>query len=84
MRTWCLALVLGFVALTSGCSSSSATCDEPKRYQEAREGVRIDAPDDLDELQESVELKIPKASPRDERPSGSPCLELPPSLLSDS
>ena len=69
-------------ALFSGCSAD-ITCDEPKRYEMAREGSRIDAPEDLDELQASKELTVPAASPRDPRPEGSPCLDMPPVLTSE-
>ena len=72
-------LAVAACALFAGCGSNE-TCDEPQRYQAAREGVRINTPDDLDELQGTKELTVPSASPRDPRPAGSPCLELPPVL----
>ena len=68
------------VALACGACGSNITCDEPKRYESAREGVRVVAPDDLDQLEASLETPIPKASPRDPRPEGSPCLDLPPTI----
>lgn len=81
MRIKGVALVVIAGVLFGGCSRER-TCDEPERYELAREGVRIDAPEDLDELQASKELTVPTASPRDPRPAGSPCLDLPPVLTS--
>jgi len=59
------------------------TCDEPERYQAAREADPVRVPDDLDPLDEFKELPLPDASPRPERPPGSPCLDLPPNILID-
>ena len=66
----------------AGCGVS-VTCDDPERYQQAREGTRVDAPDDLDDLRATRELTIPKASPRDARPVGSRCLDLPPPVQAE-
>ncbi len=79
MRRWRNAVVAVACALFAGCAVD-VTCDKPERYQAAREGTRIDAPEDLDELQRSKELTVPSASPRDPRPEGSRCLDLPPVL----
>ena len=68
------------VTLACGACGSNITCDEPQLYESAREGVRVVAPDDLDQLEASRETPIPKASPRDPRPEGSPCLDLPPTI----
>lgn len=59
------------------------SCDEPERYQAARETEPVRVPDDLDPLDEFKELPLPDASPRPERPPGSPCLDLPPNILGD-
>ena len=75
-----LAAIVTVLALFSGCGGQ-VTCDKPERYQKARAGTRIDAPDDLDELQSAKEMTLPKASPRDPRPEGSRCLDLPPRVL---
>ncbi|NOX68366.1 MAG: hypothetical protein GXP15_04200 [Gammaproteobacteria bacterium] len=76
-----LALIIMVCTVFAGCAKD-LSCDDPQRYQKARAGTRIDAPDDLDELEASKELTVPSASPRDARPDGSPCLDLPPVLQS--
>ena len=68
------------IALATGACGSNLTCDEPQAYEFAEEGVRIVAPEGLDNLEASKEVPIPKASPRDPRPEGSPCLDLPPTI----
>lgn len=75
---------MALAALVCGACGSNITCDEPKAYEAAREGVRVNAPEDLDQLEASRETPIPKASPRDPRPEGSPCLDLPPTVQSSS
>ena len=75
--------VLTALALSSACSVD-LTCDEPQAYEYAREGKRIVAPDDLDQLEAGREQRIPEASPRDARPEGSPCLDLPPTVRGSS
>ena len=78
--------LLIFLALLSGlaaCSGDkSRSCDDEQRYQLAAEGERIETPDDLDDLDPLREMPLPEASPRPPRPEGSPCIDLPPSVLS--
>jgi hypothetical protein len=38
----------------------------------------LKSPDDLDAPQPYLEMPVPQANPRPERPKGSPCLDLPP------
>jgi len=64
----------------AGCASKDLSCDDVEAYERAQGGARIDAPDDLDELEASKEMRVAHASPRDPRPEGSPCLDLPPAL----
>lgn len=73
---------MGVVALVTSACSSNLSCEEPQAYQFASETERVVAPDDLDQLQASRETPIPKASPRDPRPPGSPCIDLPPTVKS--
>jgi uncharacterized lipoprotein len=70
------------VTLACGACGSNITCDDPERYQAAREGMRVSAPDDLDQLQASRETPIPKASPRDARAADAGCIDLPPTIQS--
>jgi hypothetical protein len=63
----------------AGCGNKQ-TCDEPQFYESATGGKRIEAPDDLDELQSFKEMVIPEASPRPPREPGSGCLDRPPTL----
>jgi len=62
-----------------GCSTAP-NCDEPQFYEYATGGKRIEAPEDLDELQGTREMIIPEASPRPAREPGSGCLDRPPTL----
>ena len=68
------------MALACGACGSNITCEDPERYQAAREGIRVTAPEDLDQLQASRETPIPKASPRDPRPEDARCIDLPPTI----
>ena len=74
-------LSASLIALLSGCAQS-LTCDDPQPYQAAIETNKVAAPEGLDGLEESREMRIPRASPQDPRPPGSPCLDLPPPLRS--
>ena len=79
--------VLTFLATAAGLAGCGGTpdksCDEPQRYQAAREADPVVVPDDLDQLDEFKQLPLPQASPRPPRAEGSPCLDLPPSILGD-
>ena len=78
--------VLPFTLLAtilSGCAQN-LTCDDPQPYQAATETDKLAAPEGLDPLEETREMRIPRASPQDPRPPGSPCLDLPPALDSTS
>ena len=78
-----LLLVLVLLLAVSACSGNKiAACDDVQRYQLAVESGRIETPDDLDDLDPLREMPLPEASPRPERPEGSPCIDLPPSVLS--
>ena len=81
MRLKGLALTIMVCSVFAGCAKDM-TCDDVQRYQKAREGTRIDAPEDLDQLEGAKELTVPTASPRDPRAEGLPCLDLPPVLQS--
>jgi len=76
-------VLLAAAALCAACADN-LTCDEPQRYEFAREGVRVDAPDDLADPDSAKELQIPRASPRDPRPDETRCLDLPPRLQTQS
>ena len=75
-----LLVFAGIVA--SGCSNAP-NCDEPEFYESAQGGTRIEAPDDLDDLQGHREMVIPEASPRPPREPGAGCLDRPPTLRID-
>lgn len=76
-------IVLAAATLTAaGCGGTvDRTCDEVRLYQMAREGKRLQVPENLDPLDELREIPLPQASPQDERPTGSPCLDIPPNIL---
>ena len=81
MKMLRLTVLLATLSLGAGCSID-LTCEEPEAYQFAEPGKKVTAPDDLDQLETAREQPIPKASPQDPRPPGSPCLDLPPTLQS--
>jgi hypothetical protein len=83
MKNWCSTLILIACAAFAGCSSNT-TCDDPQRYQAAQPGVRVEPPEDLDNLNPSKEMTVPNASPREPRPEGSPCLDMPPKVKLES
>jgi hypothetical protein len=83
MKHWSSTLIIIACALFAGCSSDQS-CDEPERYESARQGARVEPTSDLDALEVSKEMTVPKASPRGPRPEGSPCLELPPVIQIES
>ncbi len=63
--------------------TTDLSCDEEQEYQLAREAEPVRSPDDLDELDEFRRLPLPEAAPRPPREKGSPCLDLPPSILAE-
>ncbi len=78
-----LIIVFGILGSVSSCGGDGVidqTCDEPQRYQSVVAGRRIEAPEGLDPLDEFAEMPIPKPEGAPERPPGSRCVELPPSV----
>jgi uncharacterized lipoprotein len=83
MRNTTLLITLALLSGMTACSGDKArSCDDVQKYQLAAEGERIETPDDLDDLDPLREMPLPEASPRPPRPEGSPCIDLPPSVLS--
>jgi len=71
-------LLIAAVAGLSACGGSKElTCDEGP-YRDAVNAPRIQVPEDLDSLEPLREIPLPEASPRPDRPEGSPCLDRPP------
>ena len=69
------------MSLLTACAGAP-TCESEGRYMQSREGKRIQAPDDLDDLASFKEMTIPQASPRAPRDDTGKCLEAPPALPS--
>lgn len=75
-------ITIALLSVAAGCGGTvDLTCDEVKFYELAKEGKRIEVPEGLDALDELKEIPLPEASPREARPKGSPCLDLPPAIL---
>ena len=72
-------LALTVAVMITGCSSAP-TCDEPAFYESAEGGKRIEAPEDLDGLDQYKEMVIPEASPRPPRDLSAGCIDRPPTL----
>lgn len=82
MKKYSLVCLFTGMVVLSGCGGTpDKSCDEVRLYQQAADGKRIETPEDLDDLNELKEIPLPQASPRPPRPEGSPCLDLPPSIL---
>jgi hypothetical protein len=76
-----LAALLNGLAVLAACGGGAdLTCDKPSRYQKAVQNERLKTPEDLDAPQPFLEMPVPEANPRPERPKGSPCLDLPPHI----
>ena len=76
-------LILSIGVALSGCSffgTTADTCEEPKFYEVAAEGNRIEAPDDLDNIASHKALVIPEASPRPPHDRSAGCIDKPPTL----
>ncbi len=83
MRTKLTAIFMATLWAVSGCGGTvDRSCDEVRLYQLAQEGKRIQVPENLDPLDELKEIPLPEASPQAARAIGSPCLDLPPNILS--
>ena len=83
MRTRLTAFLAATLWTLTGCGGTvDRSCDEVRVYQLASEGKRIEVPADLDPLDELKEIPLPEASPQAARITGSPCLDLPPNILS--
>ncbi len=76
------AAVLCSLSACFGDKNIDYSCDEPQRYQQVPQGKRIESPEGLDPLNEMMEMPIPEAEDAPVRPAGSPCIDLPPSVLS--
>jgi len=77
-----LARLVFFILITSlaACGSGNQKCDEGP-YQTAVLAPRVQAPEDLDNLEPLREMPLPAASPQAPRPEGSPCLDKPPVVI---
>ena len=72
------------LALLCSACGQQLTCESPQPYQAAVEVEKLTVPEGLDLLLEGKEMDIPRASPQDPRPADAPCLDLPPTIGSDS
>jgi hypothetical protein len=72
---------LGLLIVTlNACGGKDLTCDEVQAYQLSEGGKRVEAPEDLDDLDPLREMALPEASPQAERPPGSDCFDRPPGI----
>ena len=78
-----MTLPLAAVLLLAACGGANSVCEKPRLYQQSELGKRIESPQGLDQLRADREMTIPDISPRDPRPEGAPCLELPPTFGSN-
>lgn len=78
-----LTMLLAGMSVQAACGGTPK-CESDGLYTMSREGRRIQAPDDLDDLASYKEMTIPQASPRPPREDTERCLEAPPQLSSSS
>ncbi len=76
-------MLLAGMSLLTACGGAPK-CESEGRYMLSREGHRIEAPDDLNDLESYKELTIPQASPRAPREDTGRCIEAPPEISSGS
>lgn len=73
--------LLGVVAMMAACAGEpDLTCDE-SAYMSTVRAPKVQAPDDLDDLEALREMPLPTASPQEARPAGGPCLDMPPEVI---
>ncbi len=72
-------LILAGMSLLTACTGT-IKCEAEGRYVLSREGQRIQAPDDLDDLASYKELTIPRATPQPPQEDTGKCLEAPPAI----
>lgn len=77
-----LALMAVLVSACGGDKPVARSCDEHLEYLEAQEHRRVQVPEGLTPLDPEREMDMPEPSPQPPRPAGSPCLDLPPAVLS--
>lgn len=76
-----LAIGLTLVGALGACGKDvDLACDEVQTYQLAVPGKRVVVPEGLDPLDPLQEVPLPEASPRADRPDGSPCIDRPPKV----
>lgn len=74
-------VIIALAALLGACGGSKdLTCDEVQYYQTAELTKRVEAPADLDQLDQGNEMAMPKAAPRPPREPGQPCFDRPPEI----
>ncbi|MDA0705632.1 MAG: hypothetical protein O2907_07205 [Proteobacteria bacterium] len=76
----CAAGLLLLASLAACGKDAEITCDDVQTYQLAVAGKRVEVPAELDPLDPLKEVPLPAASPRAERPAGSPCIDRPPKV----
>jgi uncharacterized lipoprotein len=77
-----LMLFVLIVGLAACGGSKELTCDTEAAYLSAVRAPRVQAPEDLDDLEELREMPLPQASPQAPRPTDSKCLDAPPITIS--
>lgn len=75
-------VLLAGMSLLVACGGSP-TCETEGSYQLSQSGKRIEAPDELDDLQSLKETTIPQPSPRPPDTDTDRCLEMPPGVSSE-
>lgn len=75
--------MIALITALAGCGGSTElTCDTEASYLSAVRAPRVQAPADLDNLQEFKEMPVPQASPQVQRSADSSCLDAPPITIS--
>ena len=80
VRLLAAVIISGCMTACGGDGPINQSCDEPERYQEVQPSKKVESPNGLDPLNEFAEMPVPNAEGAPERPPGSPCIDLPPSI----
>ena len=75
-------IAIAALLLVSACGSDKPLkCKGPTDYLQARPAPRVEAPEDLDDLDKLKEMPVPEVSPQEVSAEEGECLDSPPEIL---
>lgn len=73
--------LLALVSGAAGCGGDKVLECDSGPYMTAVRAEKVQAPEDLDDLDPLQEVPLPEASPQVPRAEDAPCLDFPPSII---